>query len=74
MATMNGCNSHMGGVSTATNVKGRYENNATNRAQLTKGGVNTDLGGGATSKGSPGAGKVNLQRKAGSKELTRGAA
>jgi hypothetical protein len=70
---MNGCNSHMGGVSTA-NVKGRYENNATNRAQLTKGGVNKDLGGGAAPSGSPGQGKVNLQRKAGDKQLTRGAA
>ena len=73
MASMNGCNSHMGGVSTA-NVKGRYENNATSRAQLTKGGVNTDLGGGATSKGSPGQGKVVMHRKAGDKQLTRGAA
>ena len=74
MASLGGCNSHMGGVSTAQNVKGRYKNNATNRSQLTKGGVNTDLGGGATPAGSPGQGKVNLQRKAGSKELTRGSA
>lgn len=74
MAFMNGCNSHMGGVATATNVKGRYTNDATARNSLSKAGVNKDLGGGATPSGSPGAGKINLQRAAGSKQLTKGAA
>lgn len=74
MGFMNGCNSHMGGVSTATDVKGRYTKDATTRNSLSKGGVNKDLGGGATPSGSPGAGKINLQRKAGSKELTKGSA
>lgn len=74
MAYLGGCNSHMGGVATATNVKGRYQNDATDRNNLTKGGVNKDLGGGATTAGSPGQGKVVMHRKAGSKELTKGSA
>lgn len=74
MAYLGGCNSHMGGVSTATNVKGRYTNDATARNSLSKGGVNKDLGGGATTAGSPGQGKVSLQRKAGSTILTKGSA
>lgn len=74
MGFMNGCNSHMGGVSTATNVKGRYTNDATARNSLSKGGVNKDLGGGATPNGSPGQGNQPLGRKAGSKILTKGSA
>ena len=74
MGFMNGCNSHMGGVSTATDVKGRYTKDATTRNNLTKGGVNKDLGGGATPAGSPGQGKVVMHRKAGDKQLTKGSA
>ena len=74
MGFMNGCNSHIGGMKDGTHVKGRYNNNATDRNNLSKGGVNKSLGGGADTAGSPGQGKVNLQRKAGDKQLTKGSA
>ena len=59
---MNGVNKHLGGMHTGDNGKsGSFPNNATNRNSMSKGGVNTDLGGGAKS-GAPQqvpAGKAN---------------
>lgn len=74
MGFMNGCNSHMGGMTDGTHVKGRYSNDSTTRNSMSKGGVNKSLGGGADTAGSPGQGKVVMHRKAGDKQLTKGSA
>lgn len=62
MAKMGGVNEHLGGMHVGDNGKsGSFPNNATQRGSLSKGGVNKDLGGGATS-GAPqqvAAGKAN---------------
>lgn len=59
---MNGTNEHMGGMHTGDNGRsGSFPNDATTRRNMSKGGVNKDLGGGATS-GTPQqvpAGKAN---------------
>lgn len=50
MAHMNGCNSHMGGMPAGKAMSNKSQPaNATTRNSLSKGGVNTDLGGGAKS-------------------------
>jgi len=59
MAKMNGCNAHMGGTNGAASAqgKGRTAPSSFARNSLSKGGVNTDLGGGAGNrKASVGAG------------------
>lgn len=50
MAKMNGCNDHMGGTRSDAKAQGknRLSPNTFSRNSLSKGGVNTDLGGGAT--------------------------
>lgn len=59
---MNGADEHMGGMHRGDNGRsGSFPNDATKRRSLSMGGVNTDLGGGATS-GAPqqlGVGKAN---------------
>lgn len=48
MAKMNGCNDHMGGAVAGKSAgANRYAHAATERASMSKGGVNTDVGGGA---------------------------
>jgi len=51
MAKMNGCNDHMGGTKSDARAQGsnRMTPKSFARNNLSKGGVNKDLGGGATS-------------------------
>jgi len=67
MATMNGVNSHMGGAVAGKSAGvNRYAHAATERASMTKGGVNTDLGGGAKPAKLPlAAGKATVNPQAG---------
>jgi len=62
MAKMGGVNEHLGGMHVGDNGKsGSFPNNATQRGGMSRGGVNKDLGGGATSADGEhlGAGKAN---------------
>ena len=52
MASMNGVNKHMGGYSGKTPAASQPFN-ATKRGNMSKGGVNTDLGGGAKASHGP---------------------
>lgn len=67
MATMNGCNSHMGGAVAGKSAgANRYAHAATERASMIKGGVNMDVGGGAKPYTPPlAAGKATVNPQAG---------